>query len=87
MGPMLLQHVSRDNAVKAGINIHGEAVVQEHTFYMILEAFSIEKVQEIMAPFAQVGGVEVWEGNSCETVVDRRNCGPGGKVWTGGKSF
>ena len=55
MGPMLLQHVSKDSASRAGINIHGEAVVQEHTFYMIVEASDIDKVQEFMSPFAQVG--------------------------------
>ncbi len=85
MGPMLLQHVSKDNAARSGINIHGELVVQDHTFYMILEASDIEKVRDFMAPFTQAGSVEIWEGNSCATVVARRNCGPGGNVWTGGK--
>ena len=36
MGPMLLQHLSDDNASKAGISIRGDAVVDDHTFYMIL---------------------------------------------------
>ena len=80
MGPMLLQHVSPDNASKVGIDIRGEAVVQDHTFYMVLEAQDILKVQEFMAPFAQVGRVEIWEGSSCRAVVDRRGCGPGGKA-------
>ena len=87
MGPMLLQHVSKDSASRAGINIHGEAVVQEHTFYMIVEASDIDKVQEFMSPFAQVGSVEIWEGNPCDAVVARRTCGPAGRVWIGGKTL
>ena len=85
MGPMLLQHVSKDSAASAGISIHGEAVVQGHTFYMILESSDIQRVQESMAPFAQAGSVEIWEGSPCGAVVARRNCGPGGAIWVGGK--
>ncbi len=85
MGPMLLQHVSKDNAARSGINIHGESVVQGHTFYMIAEASDIEMMREFMEPFTKVGKVEIWEGNSCATVVARRNCGSGGSVWIGGK--
>ena len=32
MGPMLLQHLSDDNASNAGISIRGDAVVDDHTF-------------------------------------------------------
>ena len=84
MGPMLLQHLSDENASQAGINILGDAVVDDHTFYMILEASSIELVQRFMTPFTHVGQVEIQEANTCSQVVTRGACGAGGKVWTGG---
>ncbi len=84
MGPMLLQHLSDDNAPQAGINIRGDAVLDDHTFYMILEAPSIEVVQQLMTPFTHVGRVEIMEDSSCGQVVARGSCGAGGKVWSGG---
>ena len=84
MGPMLLQHLSDDNASKAGISIRGDAVVDDHTFYMILEAPSIDVVQQFMTPFTHFGQVEILEASSCSQVVARGACGTGGKVWTGG---
>jgi hypothetical protein len=85
MGPMLLQHVSKANAAKSGVNILGEAVVKDHTFFMIVEAADMKRVQEFMAPFAQAGKVEVWEGATCEAVVARKHCGAQGRVWTAGR--
>ena len=87
MGNMLLQHLSKENAAKAGINIHGEAVVESHNFYMIMDAPSIETVQEFMGPFAQAGSVEIFEGSSCGAVVARGSCGFGGKIWRGGRAI
>ena len=84
MGPMLLQHLSDENASQAGINIIGDAVLDDHTFYMILEAPSMEVVQQFMTPFIHVGRVEIMEASTCSQVVDRGACGAGGKVWTGG---
>ena len=84
MGPMLLQHLSDEIASQAGINILGDAVLDDHTFYMILEAPSIEVVQQFMTPFIHVGQVDIMEASSCSQVVDRGACGAGGKVWTGG---
>ncbi len=84
MAPMLLQHLSDDNASQAGISIRGDAVLDDHTFYMILEAPSIEVVQQFMTPFTHVGQVDIMEASSCSQVVDRGACGAGGKVWTGG---
>jgi len=75
MGAMLLQHLSAGNANKAGIKIHGEAVVDgSHTLYLILEAEDAPRVQQFMAPFAQAGTVEVWPASTCERVVARGKC-------------
>ena len=77
MGPMLLQHLSDESASKFGISIRGDAVVDHHTFYMILE-------RPALTPFTHVGHVEIMEASSCSEVVARGACGTGGKVWTGG---
>ena len=75
MGPMLLKHVSRDNAVTMGMKLHGEAVVDgAHTFYLILEATDEGKVKEFMYPFSEVGSVEIMPANTCEVVVSRAKC-------------
>ena len=75
MGPMLVQHVSPENAAKFGVNVQSEAVVDgAHTFYLIIDAPSEANVREFMAPFSQMGSVEVWPASSCEAVVDRGKC-------------
>jgi uncharacterized protein with GYD domain len=75
MSAMLLQHLSKGNAGKFGINIHGEAVVDgQHTLHLILEAGDRQKVQEFVAPFAQMGSVEVLPASPCEVVVKRGKC-------------
>lgn len=75
MGQMLLQHLSGPSAAKAGININGEAVVNnEHTFYLIVDADSQDRVQEFMGPFAMAGSVDVYPASSCTDVVGRGGC-------------
>jgi hypothetical protein len=75
MGPMLLQHLSPDNAGKSGISIREEAVVDgQHTLYLILEAGDRQKVEDFMAPFSQMGTVEVMPASPCEAVVSRSRC-------------
>lgn len=75
MGPMLVQHVSPENAKQFGITVHGDAVLDgKHTFYLILDAAGEEKVKEFMAPFYQAGSVEIWPASSCEQVVERAQC-------------
>ena len=75
MGAMLLEHLSPDNAATYGITIQGEAVINDaHTFYMIVEAPNGERVDQFMAPFAQVGSVEVLPASTCEAVVGRGGC-------------
>ena len=75
MGPMLLKHISPQNAATFDVNVKGDAVINgEHTFYLILEADGADKIQEFMSPFAQMGSVEIWPANSCEVVVARGHC-------------
>ena len=53
----------------------GDAVLDGlHTFYLILELDGSDKIQEFMSPFAQMGSVEIWPANACETVVSRGHC-------------
>jgi hypothetical protein len=75
MGPMLLGHLSAENASAHGVTIDAEAVVNDaHTLYMIVEADSGDRVEGFMAPFAQVGTVEVLPASSCEAVIGRGGC-------------
>ena len=75
MGPMLLQHVSRDNAASMGVNIHGEAVEQGgHRLFLIVDANDQEAVDKFMAPFGMIGSVEVLAAMPCEEVVARKSC-------------
>jgi len=75
MGRMLLQHLSKANARKFGIELHGEAVLDgQHTLVLILEADQKEYVEQFMAPFAQAGSVEILPAYLCEAVVERAGC-------------
>ncbi len=75
MGSMLLAHLSPENAAKYGIDIHGEAVVNDaHTLYMIVDAPDRLRVEQFLAPFAQAGSVEVLGASSCAAVVERGGC-------------
>jgi hypothetical protein len=75
MGPMLLTHLAPPNAANFGVSVHSEAVIDgEHTFYLILEAENDDKIREFMAPFSQMGTVDVWPASTCEQVVDRGEC-------------
>jgi hypothetical protein len=75
MGPMLAQHVSAPNAEKFGVRIHGEGVINGgHTLYLILDADRREQVDQFVAPFGQVGTVEVLPASRCEEVVARAAC-------------
>lgn len=75
MGPMLVQHVSPQNAQQFGVTMHGDAVVDgQHTFFLILEASDEGRVKEFMAPFYQAGAVEIMPASTCEQVVERARC-------------
>ncbi len=75
MGQMLLQHLSKANARKFGIELHGEAVLDgQHTLVLILEADQEESVEQFMTPFRQAGSVEIVPASLCEAVVERAGC-------------
>ena len=75
MGPFLLQYLSPGNASDQGVTIQAEAVVNDaHTLYLIVEADSQDRVEGFMAPFGQVGSVEVLPASSCEAVIGRGGC-------------
>jgi uncharacterized protein with GYD domain len=72
---MLLKHLSKANAQAAGVRIEGEAVVNgKHTLYLIADAKDEETIRRFMAPFAQMGKVEVLPSSPCEVVVSRGWC-------------
>lgn len=75
MGQMLLAHLSPANARKFGVNIQGDAVLDnQHTFVLIVDAESRDHVDNFMQPFKMAGSLEVWPASSCEVVVDRLGC-------------
>jgi uncharacterized protein DUF3303 len=75
MAPMLLRHLSEDNAKAQGVAIHGEAVVDNaHQLVLILDAPDKETVDRFMQPFAQAGSVEILPASPCEAVVGRGSC-------------
>jgi uncharacterized protein with GYD domain len=75
MGNNLLQHLSPMNAMKFGVNVLGDAVLDgEHTFVLILEAEDKDKVNNFMQPFAMAGSVDIQPASHCETVVERAGC-------------
>ena len=46
----------------------------EHTVYLILEAADADVVTRFMAPFAQLGDVQVWAASACADVIAQRGC-------------
>jgi hypothetical protein len=75
MGPMLLNHLSTANAAKYGVSIQAEAVANDkHTLYLIADAGDEEHMSQFLAPFAQVGSVELLPASSCEVVINRGGC-------------
>jgi len=75
MAPMLLSHLSSENARKHGLAIKAEAVIDgAHTLYLIVEAAGKQDVERFMEPFAIAGSVEVLPASHCEIVVKRGFC-------------
>jgi hypothetical protein len=75
MGEMLLNHLSRMNARKFGVDLQGEAVLDgQHTLNLIMEARDKDSVEKFMQPFAMAGSVEITQASSCEAVVTRGGC-------------
>jgi DMSO/TMAO reductase YedYZ molybdopterin-dependent catalytic subunit len=74
-GALLLNHLSRPNVRRHGVEVHGEAVLQgEHALFMIVEADDEDRVRRFLEPFAQVGTVEVLPASSCVHVVASGGC-------------
>lgn len=74
-GADLLNHLSRPNVWRMGLQIRGEAVIQgEHTLYLIVEAESEERVQAFMEPFARAGSVKIQPAATCAGVVALCGC-------------
>ena len=66
MGASLLNHLSRPNVKKFGLQIQGEAVVHgEHTMYMIVEAADEDRLREFMQPFEMAGTVDIYPASTC----------------------
>ena len=77
MGQMLLQHLTKANARKFGVDLIGDAVLySKHTLVLIAEAEDQEYLQNYMQPFAQAGSVEISPASTCEAVVARQGCDP-----------
>ena len=75
MGNQLVAHVNPVNARNHGVELHGDAVLDnQHTFVLIVEAEDIDNVEQFMGPFKQAGEVRIWPASTCETVVDRASC-------------
>ena len=74
-GNMLLDHINPLNALKYGVQIKSDAVLDgQHTFVLILEADQEAKIEKFMEPFRQAGSVEIHPASLCETVVERAGC-------------
>ena len=77
MGQTLLEHLTKRNARRFGVDLIGEAVLDaQHSLVLIAEAEDLEYLNNFMAPFAQAGTVEVTLASSCEAVVARQGCEP-----------
>src|SRR6266508_3952503 len=76
MGAMLLNHLSRPNVRRHGIEILSEAVIDaEHALYMIVESNDWSSVDEFMKPFGMVGSVSISPASTCVRVVASGGCG------------
>jgi DMSO/TMAO reductase YedYZ molybdopterin-dependent catalytic subunit len=75
MGASLLNHLSRPNVRKFGLQIQGEAVVHgEHTMYMIVEAADEERLREFMQPFQMAGSLDIYPASTCVRAVASGGC-------------
>ena len=77
MGQMLLEHLTKANARKYGIELLGDAVLDgQHTLVLIAEAEDPQYLRDYMQPFAQAGTVDITAASTCEAVVARLGCDP-----------
>jgi DMSO/TMAO reductase YedYZ molybdopterin-dependent catalytic subunit len=74
-GAQLLNHLSRANAARHGVRIHGEAVLQgAHTLIIIAEAASEQDLRAFLRPLESAGSVDVEPAATCATVVANGGC-------------
>lgn len=77
MGQMLLDHLTKANARKFGVDLLADAVLDnQHTLVLIAESEDREYLESFMQPFGQAGPVEITPASTCESVVERRGCDP-----------
>jgi len=75
LGASLLNHLSRPNVRKFGLQIHGEAVVQgAHTMYLIAEAADETRLREFLQPFQMAGSVDIYPASTCVRTVASGGC-------------
>lgn len=75
MGATLLNHLSRPNVRRYGLEMLGEAVVQgEHTLYIIVQADDESRVREFMRPFQMAGSLDIYPASTCARVVASGGC-------------
>jgi DMSO/TMAO reductase YedYZ molybdopterin-dependent catalytic subunit len=75
MGASLLNHLSRPNVRKFGLQIQGEAVVQgEHTMYLIVEAADEAGLRAFMQPFQSAGSLDIYPASTCVRAVASGGC-------------
>jgi DMSO/TMAO reductase YedYZ molybdopterin-dependent catalytic subunit len=73
---MLLNHLSGGNVARFGVRIRGEAVVKgEHTLYLIAEAANESQLRKFLAPFEEVGSVDIFPAATCAGVAASGSCG------------
>jgi DMSO/TMAO reductase YedYZ molybdopterin-dependent catalytic subunit len=74
-GAQLLNHLSRANAARYGVRIHGEAVLQgAHTLLIIAETASEDDLRRFLQPLESAGSLEVEPAATCATVVASGGC-------------
>src|SRR5256886_113418 len=75
MGAGLLNHLSRPNVRKFGLQIQGEAVVQaEHTMFLIVEAADEVRLRAFMQPFQMAGTLDIYPASTCVRAVANGGC-------------
>ncbi|MBZ7926545.1 sulfite oxidase [Ensifer adhaerens] len=74
-GALLLNHLSRPNAARHGVVIRAEAVARgSHSLFFIAEAADEVVLQAFLAPFREVGEVEVTAATTCAAIVSSGGC-------------
>jgi hypothetical protein len=77
MGKMLLEHLTKSNAGRFGIDLLGDGVLDgQHALVLMTESEDRQHVQDFMEPFSRAGSVEILAASSCEAVVARHGCDP-----------